>query len=115
MPVTSAVRNDNDFIITVQLTFGGATKDITSATVTATMRDGEHPLTVLDADHAVTITTPSTSLVTLTYSDTELADIPTRSDFKTAINHNVFFKIVESGGGVTHSDSVTVPFIRKGV
>lgn len=113
MPVISTVKRGNDLVLTIQLTFDGSTKDITGATVTATLRDGEHPKTVLDSAHVVVITTPTTSLVTLTYTDTELAAIPTPPDFRTAMNHILDVKVVETGDAVTNSDTITIPFVRQ--
>lgn len=112
MPVIGMVKAGNDLAITIQLTFGGATKDITSATCTATIRDGEHPSTVLISAHAVTVTTAATSVVTLTLTDTEEAAIRTNPDYVTAINHLCDVKVVESGGAVTNSDVIYLPFVR---
>ena len=113
-PVISVIRKGNDIAITIQLTFGGATKNITGSTVTATIRDGEHPRTVLIADHAVVVTTPSTSLVTLTLTNSEMAahGIRTNPDYETAINHFFDCKVVESGGATTNADRVTIPIVR---
>lgn len=112
MPAVSMIKNGNDVAFTIQLTFDGSTRNISGATCTATIRDGEHPQTKLITDHAVTITTAATSVVTLTLTDTEAAALRTRPDYKTAINHICDIKVVESGGAVSNADTFMIPTRR---
>lgn len=112
MPVISMIKNGDDITITIQLTFDGSTRDITGATCTATIRDGEHPQTTLVSDKSVTVTTPATSVVTLTLTAANTAAMRTRPDYQTAINHLCDIKVVESGGATSHSDTVKIPIRR---
>lgn len=113
MPTIARVKAGDNLAVSIQLTFGGATKDITGATsITATIRDAEHPQTSLLTSATVTNTTPATSLVTLTLTPAQEASIRTLPDYTTALNHICDVRVVEASGAITRADVFTMPFTR---
>jgi len=103
----------DDYSVVATLTQDGATWDITGSTVTATIRDGEHPGTALIANHAVTLTTAATGIVTLTLTDTETDNIRTLYDPRKALIHFCDFLVVDSSSNEAHSETFDVPARRK--
>lgn len=93
------VVQGQDFDYTPTLTKDGGTYNLTNHVVTASVR----PLgskTDSFTDHSVTLTTPSSGIVTLTVLDTESAkfEVPNKRDVQKTITHVGEFKVVESGG-----------------
>ena len=103
----------NDYAFTITLTKDGSTYNVTSATVTCSIKE-EGGSSDLIADHAVTLTTPASGIVTLTLLDTEtiLLAQPDATDSLRSITHLADIKVVESGGAIVHCGPFSFPVRR---
>lgn len=102
----------DDYTVTATITKDESTYDITGATVTCSISVLAHPETKLIADHAVTITTAASGIVTLTLTAAETASLRRPPTFEKAIMHIADFKVTESGGNKQHSERFFVPVLR---
>jgi len=104
----------DDYAVVATITKDGATYDITGATVTCSIHDRAHPGSGLINDHAVTITTAATGIVTLTLTDTETLTLRAPFLHGRSRMHVADFKVVETGLAVVHSEPFLIP-VRRGV
>lgn len=103
-----------DYAVVATIQKDGATYDITGATVTCSVHDAIHPQTGILNDHAVTLTTAASGIVTLTLTDTETLTLRAPLDPTKSRLHVGDFKVVESGGAVVFSVPFYVP-VRNSV
>lgn len=98
----------DDYAYVLTLTKGGATYDVTGATVTCSIRERGSSSDIV-ADHAITLTTPASGIVTLTLTDGETATLSQSpdGDHLTAVEHVADVKVVESGGTVVRCGPFT--------
>ncbi len=109
------ITQGDDYAVVATIQKDGATYDITGATVTCSIHDRRHPATGIINDHAVTITTAASGIVTLTLTDTETATLRAPHErSREARMHVADFKVVESGGAIIHSEPVLIP-VRRAV
>ena len=86
----------NDWVFTITLQRNTVAVDVTGGTVTTSLwRWSPGPPTEEIADHAVTLTTPGSGIVTLTITDTENANLKEGT-------YRGDVKVVYSGGTVEH-------------
>ena len=107
-PVVVVQGQDFDYAPT--LTKDGGTYDLTNHAVTASVR----PLgskTDSSTDHAVTLTTPSSGIVTLSVlaAESALFEVPFKKDLQKTILHVGEFKVVEQGGLVYFTGPFSFP------
>lgn len=104
--ITQAVVQGDDYAVICTITTNGATFNLTDYTVTCSIYDERDQATKLITDHAVTITTAVSGIVTLTLLAAESALLHV-SQYKTkGVFHVLDFKCVAPGGGIVRSDPV---------
>ncbi len=91
------------YTFTVTLTKDGSTYDLTGFTVTCSIRPANSRENVI-TDHAVTLTTPSSGIVTLTLTSTETAKLagPVKRDTTKVVVNLGDFKVDEGSSVITH-------------
>ena len=114
---SAVITAGNDFAVTVTLTQnGGETYDLSvggTAVVTCSIRaEGEREDRI--ADHAVTVTTAASGIVTLTLLDTETIDlaVPSKKETQETKLHIGDFKVVENGGNILNCGPFSFPVRR---
>ena len=104
--ITQAIVQGNDYDIIATITSNGATLNLTGYTVTCSISDERDQANKLISDHAVTLTTAASGIVTITLLAAESALLHV-SQYKTKGVWHVFdFKCVAAGGGIVSSDPV---------
>ncbi len=93
----------NDYLLTITVTLDGSTFNITSGTLTCSIKAVDETADAI-ADHAMTITDAPNGVATLTLTDTETLTLrqPLGSDHLATKLHFGDVKVVQSGGNVSH-------------
>ncbi len=93
----------NDYLFTITVTLDGSTFDVTSGTLTCSIK-AEDETTDVIADHAMSITDASNGIATLTLTDTETLTLrqPVPGKHTATRLHFGDVKVVQSGGNISH-------------
>ena len=104
--ISQAVVQGDDYAIVATITSNGATFNLTGYTVTCSVYDERDQANKLIADHAVTLTTPASGIVTVTLIAAETATLHV-SNYKTkGVMHVMDFKCISGSGATVRSDPV---------
>lgn len=102
--ITQAVVQGDDYSVIATITTNGAVFNLTGYTVTCSIYDERDQANKLITNHAVTLTTPASGIVTLTLLAAESALLHA-SQYKTkTVPHVADFLCVSAGGAIVHSD-----------
>ena len=102
---TYPVVAGDDWSQQVTLSAAGSALNLTSGTVTCSIYDERDQANAIISAHSVTLTTPSTGIVTVTLTDTQTATLHyKRNDRSKGVYHILDFKFVASGGNITRPD-----------
>ena len=102
--VPQAVVVGDDYAFTGTITTNGATFDLSNYTVTASCYDERDPANKLITDHAVTLTTAASGIVTLTLTAAQSGELHAYNDPNKGVPHIFDFKCVSAGNAIVHSD-----------
>lgn len=104
--------NDVALVVTLQKEFG--TFNLTNSTVTCSIRSEDSPNYEIE-NHAVTLTTAASGIVTLTLLDTDTLalKVPSKRDMIKTIKHYGDFKVVENSGDITNCGPFSFLVRRK--
>ena len=104
----------DDWSVVGTLTANGSTLNLTGATVTCSIHDERDMANPLQSAHAVTITTAASGIVTLTLTAAQSATLHADSlSPSRGVYHSADFKVVASGGAITHTDPWRLLVRRK--
>mgnify|MGYP001560780043 CR=1 FL=1 len=104
--ITQAVVQGDDYAVICTITTNGAVFNLTDYTVTCSIYDERDQANKLVTDHAVTLTTPASGIVTLTLTAAESGGLHI-SNYKTkGVWHVLDFKCVSAAGAIVRSDPV---------
>lgn len=103
--VPQVVVAADDYAFQGTITSNGATFNLTGYTVTASVYDERDQANKLQTDHAVTLTTAASGIVTITFTAAQSATFHTSPfDKSETIPHIADFKCVSGAGAIVHSD-----------
>lgn len=112
--ITQAVVAGDDYSVVATITSNGQTFNLTGYTVTCSVYDERDHANALISGHAVTLTTPASGVVTVSFTAAESANLHTNPlSLDTSLPHIADFKCVSGGGAIVHSDPWRIQVRRK--
>ena len=103
--VPQAVVAGDDYQFVGTITTNGSTFNLTGYTVTASVYDERDPANKLQTDHAVTLTTAASGIVTITFTAAQSATFHTNPlSYDSGVAHIADFRCVSGSAAVVHSD-----------